>query len=197
MATYTLKYNGSSVHVEGAKIRTVARELDYSLSACPVLSRSVRFCERGAKAESAAEVIKEAQALATAVGNKLCKKCLSALEAEAAADAAAAEAAAQAEAEAEAEAAAQAAAAPVVKEMTIVRPAARTTRAALGAASATGWELLYDKPKAGAEVGRRFLGEKAQYALICKAHGHVHTLERLADEGRVRKAGGWCGACQH
>ncbi|MFF9265768.1 hypothetical protein [Streptomyces longwoodensis] len=190
-ATFTLKYNGSTVHVEGAKIRTVARELDYSLSACPVLSRSVRFCEKGSNAESAAEVIKEAKALAVALGKKVCRKCLQALEAQAEVEAA--EAAAQAEAEAEA--AAQAAAAPVVKELTVARPAARTTRAALGAASATGWELLYDKPKAGAEVGRRFLGEKAQYALICKAHGHVHRLERLADEGQVRKAGGWCSSC--
>jgi hypothetical protein len=90
-----------------------------------------------------------------------------------------------------------AAPAPVVevKEMTIARPAAKTTRAAQGAASAEGWELLYDKPKAGAEVGRRYVGEKAQYALICKAHGHVHALERLSDEGKVRKAGGWCPSC--
>jgi len=82
-----------------------------------------------------------------------------------------------------------------VKEMTAARPAARTTRAALGAASAPGWELLYDKPKAGAEVGRRAKGEKSEYALICKAHGHVHPLARLSDEGQVRKAGGWCPSC--
>jgi hypothetical protein len=74
-------------------------------------------------------------------------------------------------------------------------PAAKGARAALGAASADGWELLYDKPKAGAEVGRRYVDGKPQYALICKAHRHVHTLERLSDEGKVRKAGGWCPSC--
>ncbi|MFF9265771.1 hypothetical protein [Streptomyces longwoodensis] len=74
-------------------------------------------------------------------------------------------------------------------------PARKAARAALGAASAPGWELLYDKPKAGAEVGRRYVDGRPQFSLICKAHGHVHELERLADEGKVRKAGGWCPSC--
>lgn len=73
--------------------------------------------------------------------------------------------------------------------------APRGARAALGAASAPGWELLYDKPRAGAEVGRRYVDGKPEFALICKTHGHVHALARLGDEGGVRKAGGWCPAC--
>jgi len=71
----------------------------------------------------------------------------------------------------------------------------KAAREALGASSATGWDLLYDKPKAGAEVGRRYVDGKPEYALICKTHGHAHGLARLSDEGPVRKAGGWCPSC--
>jgi hypothetical protein len=74
-------------------------------------------------------------------------------------------------------------------------PAPKGARKPLGDASAPGWELLYDKPKAGAEVGRRYVDGKPQFSLICKAHGHVHKLDRLSDEGKVRKAGGWCPSC--
>lgn len=77
------------------------------------------------------------------------------------------------------------------------RPAAarKGARAALGPSSADGWDLLYDKPKAGAEVGRRYVDGKPQFALVCKTHRHVHPLARLSDEGAVRKAGGWCPSC--
>lgn len=64
-------------------------------------------------------------------------------------------------------------------------------RAALGASSVDGWELLYDKPKAGAEVVR----QNGRYALACKTHRTLHHLDRLSDEGAVRKAGGWCTEC--
>jgi len=64
-------------------------------------------------------------------------------------------------------------------------------RAALGDASATGWELLYDKPKQNCEVGRR----AGKYALICKTHAHVHELSRLTEERAVRSNGAWCPSC--
>ncbi|MEV6401186.1 hypothetical protein AB0M39_41505 [Streptomyces sp. NPDC051907] len=80
----------------------------------------------------------------------------------------------------------------------VAAPVVKTTRQALGPASVTGWELLYDKPKQGCEVGRRFDAQgKAHYALICKTSGTVHRLARLSDEGQVRKTGGWCPDCQH
>ncbi|MEV6399986.1 hypothetical protein AB0M39_35230 [Streptomyces sp. NPDC051907] len=69
---------------------------------------------------------------------------------------------------------------------------ARTTRASQGeTVVGSGWELLYDKPRQGCQVGRR----QGVYALICKAHLTVHRLARLGDEGQVRKAGGWCPDC--
>lgn len=72
------------------------------------------------------------------------------------------------------------------------KPARKTgRRQALGASSVDGWELLYDKPKAGAEVVRR----DGSYALVCKTHKTLHPLARLSDEGPTRKAGGWCTEC--
>lgn len=64
-------------------------------------------------------------------------------------------------------------------------------REALGASCVDGWELLYDKPRASAEVVRR----DGKYALACKQHKTLHPLARLTDEGKVRKAGGWCTDC--
>jgi hypothetical protein len=72
------------------------------------------------------------------------------------------------------------------------RKAAR--RAGLGESAAKGWELLYDKPRQAAQVGRR----DGQYALICVNTGTAYTVARLVDERAVRKAGGWCAAgCKH
>lgn len=71
------------------------------------------------------------------------------------------------------------------------RKAAR--REALGAAVVPGWELLYDKPHQGAQVGRK----DGQYALLCTEHKTVHPVAKLVDERAARKAGGWCPSCAH
>ena len=72
---------------------------------------------------------------------------------------------------------------------------AAVRREALGRSSAKGWELLYDKPKQGAEVGRRYVDGKAEYALICKSTGFVRNLIRLTSERGLRKTGNWCDNC--
>jgi hypothetical protein len=170
MARYSLKYNGSTVHVSGAAIRSSSSGFNFTSTACPALTRSFNFCERGAKATTAAEVIKEARALAFALGSKrLCKFCMDALEAEAAADA---------------QAAPQVAAAPAGRQL---RPA--QGESVLGGV----WELLYDKPRQGCQVVRG----QGVYALACVKHLTVHRLGRLSDERAARKAGGWCPDCQH
>jgi hypothetical protein len=163
---FTIKYNSGTVHIDGLNIRTEGSEFDYAKSACPALSRSYRFVERGAKATTAAGVLEEARKLAVAVGGKkLCKHC-----------------AAAAEAQAEAEAAAE------------TKTAPRQLRAAQGeTVVGSGWELLYDKPRQGCQVGRR----DGQYALICVEHLTVHRLSRLTDERAARSAGGWCPDCKH
>ena len=77
-----------------------------------------------------------------------------------------------------------------------VRPA-RTgggaRRESLGDAAAEGWELLYDKPKQNAQVGRK----DGKYALICTVHAHAHPLTRLVQERGLRqqKRSSWCPEC--
>lgn len=71
--------------------------------------------------------------------------------------------------------------------------AGKGLRAALGEAAVSGWELLYDKPRQNAQVGRK----DGQYALICTTHKTVHPVARLVDERTARKAGGWCSHCDH
>ncbi|MFE2934910.1 hypothetical protein [Streptomyces sp. NPDC059278] len=67
----------------------------------------------------------------------------------------------------------------------------RARRLADGQSAVTGWELLYDKPRQNAQVGRR----DKKYALICTTHKHAHPLEKLTDERELRKVGRWCPAC--
>lgn len=74
-----------------------------------------------------------------------------------------------------------------------VTPAGRTLRPSQGeSVLGTGWELLYNKPRANAQVVRNGQGA---YALACTKHLTVHRLARLTDEGPTRKAGGWCPDC--
>jgi hypothetical protein len=69
-----------------------------------------------------------------------------------------------------------------------------TRREALGASAVDGWELLYDKPKQKAQVGRNSDGK---YALICTTHKHAHPLTRLVQERGLRggKRSVWCPQC--
>jgi hypothetical protein len=73
----------------------------------------------------------------------------------------------------------------------------RARREALGASVVDGWELLYDKPKQRAQVGRRFVAGKAEYALICTDHSHAHELARLTQERGLRGGhrSAWCASC--
>jgi hypothetical protein len=67
-------------------------------------------------------------------------------------------------------------------------------REAQGASAVEGWELLYDKPKQNAQVGRSADGK---YALICTTHQHAHPLNRLVQERGLRqgKRSVWCPQC--
>jgi hypothetical protein len=67
-------------------------------------------------------------------------------------------------------------------------------RESQGASVADGWELLYDKPKQKAQVGRNGDGK---YALICTMHKHAHQLTRLVQERGLRggKRSVWCPQC--
>jgi len=68
-----------------------------------------------------------------------------------------------------------------------------TRREAQGDAAVEGWELLYDKPKQKAQVGRK----DGKYALICTTHKHAHPLTRLVQERGLRggRRSVWCPSC--
>lgn len=68
-----------------------------------------------------------------------------------------------------------------------------TRREAIGEAAVEGWELLYDKPRQKAQVGRK----DGKYALICTTHKHAHPLRRLVEERALRqgKRSVWCPEC--
>lgn len=71
-------------------------------------------------------------------------------------------------------------------------PRRATRRPAQGASCVDGWEVLYDKPRARAQVVKNAEGG---YGLVCTEHAHLVPLARLTDERGLRKAGGWCPSC--
>ncbi|MFF9265766.1 hypothetical protein [Streptomyces longwoodensis] len=81
-----------------------------------------------------------------------------------------------------------------VKEEAAPKAKRQGRREALGASVVDGWELLYDKPRQRAQVGRN---DQGKYALICTDHKHAHLLPRLTAERGLR--GGhrsvWCPSC--
>ncbi|MFE2934925.1 hypothetical protein [Streptomyces sp. NPDC059278] len=92
----------------------------------------------------------------------------------------------------------QQAAASVKKDAQPRRATARRTnatgrRSVIGDSAVTGWELLYDKPRQKAQVGRK----EGKYALICTTHKHAHELDRLVQERALRqgKRSAWCTEC--
>lgn len=81
---------------------------------------------------------------------------------------------------------AEAPAAPVATQPKTARP---TRREAQGASVVDGWDVLYDKPRAKAQVVKNSEGA---YGLVCTEHKTVHPLARLTDERALRRDGGWC-----
>lgn len=79
------------------------------------------------------------------------------------------------------------------------RPRAKRTgggsRPTQGPSVVPGWDLLYDKPRQDAQVGK---SPEGKYALICTKHKHAHPLQRLTQERGLR--GGsrtvWCPDCK-
>lgn len=71
-------------------------------------------------------------------------------------------------------------------------PAAPTQRrAAQEPAAQEGWEVLYDKPRAGYQVWRATT-PGGGYALWCPAHQHLHRVRTLAAVPAARKQGHGC-----
>lgn len=72
---YQIRYNRTTNHIEGIDERTAGSDLNYALSACPVLSRSYNLAN-GEGSDDLAEILASARQ-----GRKLCKHCEKAAEA--------------------------------------------------------------------------------------------------------------------
>lgn len=94
-------------------------------------------------------------------------------------------------------AAAKAQAAAVTKDPQPAKARAARTgrREALGPSVVEDWDLLYDKPRQKAQVGRNAAGK---YSLICTDHKSAYTLARLTQERGLRggKRSVWCEGCK-
>lgn len=88
MSTYTLRYNRTSIHIDGLSIRTKSDGKDvgghvsyYAENACGALSRSGSKMAVSTTSDDVAAILKAARSKAIAIGNKLCKTCEAAAEA--------------------------------------------------------------------------------------------------------------------
>jgi hypothetical protein len=77
----TIKYNASTVHIDGLDIRSAGGEFDYALSACPALSRSYNYATAKGEWSDAGEALTAAELKARVLRKKLCKYCTEAAEA--------------------------------------------------------------------------------------------------------------------
>lgn len=74
MIAFTIKYNRTSNHIANLDVRSASSEFNYAVSACPALSRSVRFCS-GKSFDDVAAALEAARVNASANGRKMCQKC--------------------------------------------------------------------------------------------------------------------------
>lgn len=82
MSTYTIKYNRSSIHIDGLEIRTTSSGEEkggvvtyYAENACGALTSSGTRMATAGTSHDVADALKKARGKANALGNKLCKKC--------------------------------------------------------------------------------------------------------------------------
>ncbi len=75
MSEIRIKYNSSTVHIDGLNIRSKGSEFDYAQNACSALTRSYNFCTVKGKYATAGEALKAAKPMARALSKRLCKSC--------------------------------------------------------------------------------------------------------------------------
>lgn len=75
----------------------------------------------------------------------------------------------------------------------------RKWREALGPSVVDGWEKLYEYPKQGCEMARKWLAKgKPTFALVCVEHGFARPVSRQAEADGLRTSGrrDWCDGCK-
>jgi hypothetical protein len=70
--------------------------------------------------------------------------------------------------------------------------APRVRREAIAPAALPGWEVIYNKPRAGYQLLRATTG--TGWAVLCTTHGEMHEAKTLAEAARAAKDRTWCTA---
>lgn len=74
-AQYQIRYNRTTNHISGIEVRTAGSEMNYSLTSCPVLSRTYNLAN-GQSSDDLAALLVSAK-----TGRKICRHCEKAAEA--------------------------------------------------------------------------------------------------------------------
>lgn len=80
MSAYQVKYNKSSYHIAGIVARTEGTQMNYSLSACPALTRGANRMATGLRTDDLAEALRGAELSAKVRNARMCSKCREAAE---------------------------------------------------------------------------------------------------------------------
>jgi hypothetical protein len=76
MNAYQIKYTGKTYHIAGIEVATVGTQLDYSITACPALTRSAsRMAITGKPVDDLAAALKSATTSARVRNGKVCAHC--------------------------------------------------------------------------------------------------------------------------
>lgn len=76
MSDYQIKYTGKTYHIAGIEVATVGTQLEYSLTACPALTRSAsRMANSGKALDDLAAALKAATTSARVRNGKVCAHC--------------------------------------------------------------------------------------------------------------------------
>jgi hypothetical protein len=73
--TFTVKYNRTSVHIDGIPEQVDGSEFNYAKSACPALSRSGYKMAVSKSYGDVADALEGARGVAVSVGNRMCAVC--------------------------------------------------------------------------------------------------------------------------
>lgn len=78
--TYRIKYNRTTYHIDGIATATKGSQLDYSITACPALTRNGHRMATGRTYGDLKWALEDASTSARNRGAKVCEKCRVAAE---------------------------------------------------------------------------------------------------------------------
>lgn len=76
MSTYTIRYNRTTDHIDGLRIRTAGSQMTYSTNVCGALSKGITKMATGKTSDDVATILRSA-----GITRKVCKSCEAAAKA--------------------------------------------------------------------------------------------------------------------